>query len=327
MGPLAIALALLATPALGQQSYRVRQAENFRKDPSATGVLLATLREGTLVDGGAVRNGWVEVNLEGWIWAQSVAATSREGHNRVVNARGGENLRADPNGKVLARLSNGCLLNEVESRSGWVLVRRSGWIWARSLEQVEQGNAAGGVTSSGGSAESGQAGLDRAVTADETSLHRSPDGPATGTLSPDASVRVMARSGEWVRIQTEGWVRESDLKSATPGVLVGVSAAEVRSRPSEFEGQLVQWTVQYISLQEADELRKDIPPGRKYFLGRGPLPEAGFVYVMLSDEQGAEVERLQPLAQLVIVGRVRVGRSRYLGNPILDLVEMAIREP
>jgi hypothetical protein len=46
----------------------------------------------------------------------------------------------------------------------------------------------------------------------------------------------------------------------------------------------------------------------------------------VSDEQVAELERLPPLAELVIIGRIRVGRSRYLGNPILELVEMAVRE-
>jgi hypothetical protein len=39
-----------------------------------------------------------------------------------------------------------------------------------------------------------------------------------------------------------------------------------------------------------------------------------------------EVERLAPLAQLVIIGRIRAARSRFLGNPIVELVDMAIRE-
>lgn len=319
------AVALSSGAASAQQPYRVRRAENFRKDAAPNAVLLATVPEGTVLQGGEIRSGWVAVTLEGWIWAQSTAEENREGHNRVVTARGGENLRAAPNGEVIARLSNGCLLNAEDEQRGWVRVRRSGWMWARSLERLDDQAGASG-SSSAASESHARPGLDRAVTAQEAAMHGSPDGPPIGTLAQDAPVRIVARSGEWVRVQTEGWVREGDLKLAAPGVLVGVSAAEVRSRPREFQGQLVQWTVQYISIQEADELRKDIPAGKKYLLARGPLPEAGFVYIIVTDEQVVQLERLPPLAQLVIIGRVRVGRSSYLGNPILELVDLAARE-
>jgi len=73
-------------------------------------------------------------------------------------------------------------------------------------------------------------------------------------------------------------------------------------------------------------LRSEIPVGQPYMLARGPLPEAGFVYVMIPPAMLPEVERLAPLAQLVIIGRIRAARSRFLGNPIVELVDMAIRE-
>jgi hypothetical protein len=60
-------------------------------------------------------------------------------------------------------------------------------------------------------------------------------------------------------------------------------------------------------------------------LARGPLPEAGFVYVVIPRAMLADVERIAPLAQLVIVARVRAARSRFLGNPVVDLIDMAIR--
>jgi hypothetical protein len=140
-------------------------------------------------------------------------------------------------------------------------------------------------------------------------------------------VRVLARSGEWVRVASEGWIRESDLRPAAGGVLVGVTAAEVRSNPALFEGKLLQWSVQYIALQTADELRREIPVGQRYMLARGPLPEAGFVYVILSSEQAAQLERLRPLAELVIIARVKVGRSQFLANPVLELVDLSVRRP
>jgi hypothetical protein len=164
------------------------------------------------------------------------------------------------------------------------------------------------------------------VVANTASLYTVPGGSETATLQGDTPVRVVTRSGEWVRIQTEGWVRESDLKPGTDGVLEGVTGAEVRSRPEEYEGRLLQWTLQYLATQQADELRNEMREGESYMLARGPLPEAGFVYVTLSQEQQAEVERFSPLTQLVVIGRVRVARSRYLGNPILELVDLAVRQ-
>jgi hypothetical protein len=107
---------------------------------------------------------------------------------------------------------------------------------------------------------------------------------------------------------------------------VGVTAAELRTRPGDFENKVVQWTLQYLSIATSDELRPEIPLGRRYMLARGPLPEAGFVYVTLSAEQLRLVERLAPLAQLVVTARVTVGRSRYLGNPVVELVDMQVRE-
>jgi hypothetical protein len=60
-------------------------------------------------------------------------------------------------------------------------------------------------------------------------------------------------------------------------------------------------------------------------LARGPLPESGFLYAVLTDEQVEQLERVPPLGELVIVGRIRTARSHYLGNPVLDLIEAAPR--
>ncbi len=327
---LLVAIDPAVAPLAAQTSYRVTRTENFRRDNQPTAPLLATVPEGVVLVGDSADNGWVRVALEGWIWANSVDATSRDRFELVVTPRGGENLRSEPNGSVIARFGNGALLAEQERRPGWVRVRRAGWMWGRSLER------AGGVASSAARnapaqarplpADSAGVGLDRAVTSDRALLRRTPGGSPTATLAEGAPVRVLTRSGEWVRVQTEGWVRETELRPAAPGVLVGVTGAEVRSNPRAFEGKLVQWTVQYIAIQRADELRREIPEGQPYLLARGPVPEAGFVYIVLNEEQRARVERLPPLADLVIIGRVLAARSRYLGNPILELVDLAARD-
>jgi hypothetical protein len=274
------------------------------------------------------------VTLEGWIWSQSVGASPGRDFDVRVSATNGENLRASPNGRVVARLEQGCLLEELERRDNWVRVRREGWMWAQSLAPV--GSAAPAQPASPPSpqpassvpataVESGS--LDRALVAAPTDLTDVADGDRRAAVDPETPVRILARSGEWVRVQIEGWVREDALRPGSPGVLMGVSGAEVRSRPDEFAGKMVQWRLQFVALQVADEVRVDIPTGARYLLTRGPRPETGFVYVVLSEDQVAAAEQLQPLADLLVVGRVRTGRSRYLGNPVLQLVDMDVREP
>lgn len=333
---LGLAVAAAAPTAAAQTAYRTARSENFRQQPGANQKVLGTVESGAELTGGETRDGWVAVTLEGWIWGRSVGKTSRDGHDLAVTARNGENLRAAANGRVLARLANGFLLDEVsQGDKGWVQVRRTGWMWAQSLQPVGADPASAPrpsppqPTTGGGGDAPGPAGasLDRAVTARQADVRRAPDGEPGSSLAANTPVRILARSGEWVRVATEGWIKEADLKPSAPGVLAGVSGAEVRARPADFEGKVVQWTVQYIALQTADELRREIPPGERYMLARGPLPEAGFVYLTLPPAQLARIEQLQPLAQLVIIARVKVGRSQYLGNPVVELVDLAVRQP
>lgn len=312
-------------PLDAQVRYRTAVAENFRRAASATDVVLARITEGAEVVGGRVGGDWIEVTLEGWIWSASVQAEPQGDHDLRVVPTDGENLRSEPNGRIFARVTRGTLLDELDRQGNWVHVRRVGWMWGRSLEPVTE-TSAGNVPAPQPVAVDSNARLDRAVTSQQTALYNLPDGAPRAVLDGDAPVRVLARSGEWVRVQTEGWIREADLRPAATGVLEGVTGAEVRASPSEYEGRLLQWTVQHLAMQVADELRSEMPAGQPYMLARGPLPEAGFVYVMIAPAQLSAVERLAPLAQLVIIGRVRTARSRYLGNPIVELVDMAIRQ-
>lgn len=321
--------------AIAQDRYRVLRQENFRREGTPNGRLLASVFEGAELAGGQVASGWVQVTLEGWIWGQSLRRVQNGNFDYEVSPAAGENLRVEANGTVLSRLDTGFLLQAVETRGAWVRVRRTGWMWGRSLERIQAAAPRGdppavprAATPSPTAAGGGDAAsLDRAVAASRTALRASPGGDSTATLAGDAPLKIMARAGEWVRVQIEGWVHESDLRPASGDVLVGVSGAEVRARPDEFEGRLLQWTLQFVSLQKSDGLRREIPDGQQYMLARGPMPEVGFVYVLLNEAQAAEVERMSPLVQIVMLVRIRVGRSRYLGNPVVELLEMSMREP
>ncbi|MBI4502681.1 MAG: hypothetical protein HY700_16160 [Gemmatimonadetes bacterium] len=328
-------LAATAFQSLAAQDQRLRvtREDAFRQEPGDNSRQLATVPVGVEVSGGAATNGWIPVALEGWIWSGSVGRTSRDGHNLAVTASRGENLRIAPNGAVIARLLSGFLLDEVRRDGAWVRVRRTGWMPERSLAPMSQPDtsaAAVADTTTGrqpGAPGSGGSVLDRAVVARESEMTATPEGQRGGNLAAEVPVRVLARSGDWVRVQVEGWVHEADLRPTAPGLVAGLTAAELRSRPEQYEGKLVQWTLQYLSLATADELRPEIPLGRRYLLARGPLPEAGFVYVTLASEHLREVQQLLPLAQIIVVARIRNGRSKYLGNPVVDLVELRVRQP
>jgi hypothetical protein len=103
--------------------------------------------------------------------------------------------------------------------------------------------------------------------------------PAVGQLAKGATVQVIARDRDWVRVKLEGWVRESDL-AITDSTLRPLSAADVRSDPEGSRGKLVQWQVEAVALQTADPLRTGLQPGEQYLLALGPAPEKMLLYLL-----------------------------------------------
>jgi len=317
---------LIPASAAGQERYRVSVMENFRQEAGADGRLLARVNPGTVVTGGASREGFVEVTLEGWISERSVRASPTAGFDLAVRTAGGENLRDSPNGRIVARLLEGFLLHEVGRRDGWIQVRRSGWMWARSLTREAAAAAADPAARPLVEPAPRAQGLDRMIVSPGARLLAAPEGDTLATVRGALAGRVVARAGGWARVQTETWVRETDLSLAADSVMTGVSGAEVRTDGRTWEGRLLRWDLQFVALQTADELRRDMPAGQRYVLARGPLPEAGFVYLLVSPPQAGAFQGLAPLSYLTVVGRVRTARSRYLGNPILELVDYVVSQ-
>jgi hypothetical protein len=133
---------------------------------------------------------------------------------------------------------------------------------------------------------------------------------------------VLGRTGEWARVQVEGWVRQADLEAADGGALAGVTAEEVRAAPDRYVGQTLDWRLQVISVQTADELRAELPPGQPYLLTRGPLPEPGFVYVAIPPDRVAAFRALAPLQEVVLRVKIRAARTRYLATPVAELASV-----
>jgi hypothetical protein len=102
-----------------------------------------------------------------------------------------------------------------------------------------------------------------------------------------------------------------------------ITGAMLRDNPERYVGQTVQWRLQFLARQQADELRPEMPLGQPYLLARGPLPESGFVYLMVSKPQDAELRGLKPLDEIAVTATVRAARTRYLATPVVELVRLA----
>ena len=351
---LPVVLGLVAPlPLAAQARYRVTtDGAWFCQEPG--GKRLARLARGAVLMGGEMQGDWQGVMLEGWIFATSVGPTPRAGYDLTVTRAPEENLRSAPAGALIGKLPQGFLLNKVvEGTSGrWIHVTRAGWLEKTDLESVAQvassrtavpdsdttqarptparkpgdprtpGRGPGVGPADTTSSPSAPVDPSRVESARRTVLYRSPEGQPAGTLAPSAPLRVLGRSGEWTRVELEGWVKSADLEIAPPGVLVGITAAELRTDPQRYAGQVLRWTLQFISTQQADELRPEIPNGATYILARGPLPERGFVYVVVPEARRAQLETITPLATIQVTARVRTGRTRFLGNPVLDMISL-----
>ncbi len=318
-----LAPSALDAPLAAQVRYRITTdgAWFFQE---AGGKRLARLARGALVSGGDgdAQGDWLGVTLEGWIFATSVGPTPRAGFDLTVIRAPEENLRSSPAGALVGRLE--AVAQVASSRtaadSDTAAARLPSGRSPGDERTPETPGHRPGV--SRGDTSGGAPDPNRVESARRTVLYRAPEGPPTGTLAPSAPLRVLGRSGDWTRVQIEGWVKSGDLQAAPAGVLVGVTAAELRADPQRYVGQVLRWTLQFIAVQKADELRPDIPNGATYLLARGPLPERGFVYVVVPEAKRLQLDALTPLATVQVTARVRAGRTRFLGNPVLDLMSL-----
>lgn len=334
----------LATPppaaAQGGSRYRVT-SDNAWFYQDVAGRRVARLARDAVVTGGETRNNWMQIRLEGWIFATSVGTSGRPDFDLLVTRSPNENLRAAPAGPLVAELALGFGLKRLppDSAGRWVHVMRDGWVQRSTVTPIADIVATRTVDSSDNATDTSQgrptpglrpgAGADttrvdssRAQPVRMTTLYRAPDGPEAGTLAADTPLRVLSRTGEWTRVQFEGWVKGTELQAAPAGVQVGVTAAELRAEPQRYAGRVLLWRLEFIAIQKADDLRPDIPSGSSYVLARGPLPERGFVYVIVPDIKLPAFRALTPLVTIQITARVRNGRSRYLGNPVVDLISL-----
>lgn len=363
MRPLSIIVVLLLWPAsLVAQTGRVNvEEENFRAGPGAQ--VIATVRQGTTLQLGDRNGRWRAATLEAWIWSASVKRERRDGHDLVVSAADGENLRDGPNGAIVARAKDGMLLTEVERQGRWIRVRRNGWIWEPSLAvadvapSTKRSTATTQATSGAATRPTARTESLAAPTSTPPSatasaqpraprdqpdarrewaragaagaeLLAAPDGEALASVRAGTTVETLAREGNWTRVRVEGWVWQPSLDepagTAEAAVLRDVSVEELAARPDAFRARILEWPLQFIALEHADRIRTDFYEGEPYILTRGPADEAGFVYVAVPPEWIERVERLSPLQRIIVTARVRNPNSSLMNAPVLDLLDLTV---
>jgi len=336
---------LLGSPVSAQEEQALTTPASLHREPE--GVPLVALPEGATVETGQSRGSWNEATVQGWISTNSTERTTRDGYDLVVTSGEGENLRRTPNGPVVGRVREGTLLERVAQKGRWIHVRRKGWIPRKAIAQsrkppqpkagpapAPQASQAqqpaapkrrAAASTAGGPpapAAAPRGDLERVQIARETSLGAAAEGGTVGTLQSGVPARVVARSGDRVKVQVEGWVAADALAPSDSGALVGVSAAEIRAAPDRFVGQTVEWHLQVIAVKQADELRSEMAPGQPYLLTRGPLPEPGFVYVSIPEAQVADFQALPPLHEVVLRVAIRAARTKFLTTPVAELMSV-----
>ena len=318
---------------------------------------LATVRSGATVRAaGAARQGHAPVTLDGYLDA-SLLGPGRDSFPNVVKAPSGARLRSAgrSDAPILADLRDGMGVTIVSRSGTWVRVRRTGWVVRNALgaaSTTASGETRGGATpatsgrgTTAPAAPSGRASAQTPATAPDTGapnptqsgvtpappagaltslpgavLRTAPNAALVAELDSGAVLTPLARMDGWTRVRLEGWVRDDQAIPADTALQLALSGADVRAAPERYRGAVVRWEVEFISVQKADQLRRDLRPGEPYMLARGPGSESGLLYVAIPPALMAAVERFKPLDVITITARIRVGRSEPAGVPVLDLI-------
>ncbi|HIF07895.1 MAG TPA: hypothetical protein EYQ64_13385 [Gemmatimonadetes bacterium] len=317
------ALLLIGEGLEGQSSATLTTDENFRAQPNGT--VLGQLRAGLSFGVVEVTNDWLQFDLEGWVYNLSLQAIDRGEFGLVVSQEDGENIRGRPNGELLGHLEEGTFLEVLQRDPDWSLVRRRAWVWRRSTALFASGTSGAAdrsiTSASSGVTPDGEWALGRSV---DAPILSTPDGDTLAISAPGTNLRVLAREGNWARVRLEGWMwlPESADGAAEASILTDVTLESLAAAPDEYRGEVLQWDLQFISLERAEELRTDFYVTEPFLLTRMGSDGEGFVYLAIPPERLAEARGLSPLERIRVVGRVRTGAARLTGSPILELLSL-----
>ncbi len=356
-------LAAPAAATLGAQVRATRDAE-VRATPDGAVIATVqsgTTWEGAGARGGFTRvtlDGWVDASL---LAGRRDSFPASIGGSGTVRLRAEPSL----NGRILGMLEAGAGLRIAERRDGWARVRRDAWILSSAVAPAPARTASGPAraaadpapTKAAGSAGRGgepprggnsspgaaspSAGAAAAATEPAASdepvregmlraaaavpLRRAPGTAPIGALERGAVVDPVARDRGWVRVRIDAWVPESLFVPADSSFVNALTAADLRLDPEFYRGRTVRWTVQVVSLQTADPLRRALAADEPYLLAMGPEGENAILYLAVPPSLLEQARGLPPLAEVVVTARVRNGRSQPTGAPVLDLLSLVRR--
>ena len=303
-------LAIALGPGLVRaQVGTVRVRENLRAQPN--GEVIGVAEPGLSLTSVGRRDRWMEVYVEGWVWMRSLQTVNVEGHDLVVSASEGENLRAGPAEAIVGRLARGTLLDEQERAPGWIRVQRRAWIWAASVDAGQMADEPGPAASAaGGLAPSGPASISSGISrvgGVGAAILAAPGGDTLAVAGPGAELQVLTRQGSWARVRMEGWTWLPPADSVSDMTVVLVTPDQLAADPERYRGRLVSWELQFLSVEQAERIRTDFFEGEPFLLIRHA--GGGYVYVALTADRLAEAGTLLPLERITVVGRVRAPTS------------------
>lgn len=339
MRPDRLAICALVLPAalLAQTAGTVAAVTDLHVAPD--GRVLASMKVGAPVQTLSQKSGWSQVAVEGWLHV-SVIGPKRDSFAVSVKSPNGALMRAiaDRNGAVVALVEDGMGLQQLQRTDQWAHVRRVGWVLTKDVKP-----GAGSVPVAAKPPASitivtkppappaapptvppeslpGDVSVAR-----RTAILTAPSGATLGTL--DSATRLVTGAAErgWVKVTLEGWVREADLLPLDSAPISSVSAADLRADPARYKGRTVRWVVQVMAFQTADPLRKGLAPDESYLLARGPGSESSLLYLTLPPPLIELGKSLKPLSTVVVLARVRSGKSEPSGVPILDVLRIIQR--
>lgn len=148
-----------------------------------------------------------------------LATTLPVGGQNTARVQVEENVRAQPNGDVIARMSPGATLAVTGRQDRWIEVSLEGWVWSRSL-QTRQESAFDLVVSE----------------AQGENLRDAPSGTILGRLGRGTFLEEVERRPGWIRVRRTGWIW-SESVAETSGGPGPAAASSARPSPPSGEAQ------------------------------------------------------------------------------------------
>jgi hypothetical protein len=328
----------LAALPLGAQA-RLAADTDVRATPRGNPV--AMLKAGTSWSTGVTRNGWTRVSIQGWVESSRFAGP-RDSFPQSIGGAGTLRIREEPSldGRILGEFRGGAGLRVVERRGKWAKIRRDAWIPAGSFttaaarasarpaqeptptRPTPAREAPAQVPQVPQEARAAAGGLRTDAPA---ALRTAPGGAAVGELAQGVVVESLARDRGWVKVRVDAWVPESLFVPADTAYRSELTAVDLRLDPEGTKGRVVRWEVQVVGLQRADPLRRDLEADEPFLLAIGPKGENVILYVAVPAALLNEAKAIPSMQSVILTARVRTGRSRPTGAPILDLMSFVRR--